>query len=620
MKRITFGELVSVGEQQMRADSKSQKTIDNSKSILRKHIIVASGCTEDSVIGDQFNGHFSAYVDKAEQASLANPRVARSALNKWRDIYYSIQSSQGLPEPFDEALQFLVDKHGLIWPENSKWAGKLNLTRLSQEVGVSNITLRDWYYGKSRPAIRSQDNVRKIEKYFGLADDTLVSKCYGFGLYKDRRSTGEKVNRTKYALRIAELTEETADEINELLEFKTALFVPSGMKRIDKWDLVDPKNYGGQKLPFAYFKGKFTPTGQMVISHILRFFGYLHTAKAVPISEISLALISDCDAIRGFFDFLQERRGRPTTNISKAGITFAGLLNPDGGYVAQTPSLARRHPGHILEGDWSKHCGVEREKLLKLLDGAKSSISQGRNPDLKIAAILKSPEPMRYLHLLDERMGQDKPHHSAFKSLCRWHRDRLLLRLMSTNPLRINQFKTMTWRPDNTGDLRLGDDGEWRLFFEASRFKNRDELKGKLYSARVPEWAAELIPGYLEDIRPLLLGAKESDYVFIKIENGINRAKIDPTAGPEQYLVRNMHMRITELTNRYLGDIVPGGFGPHAFRYIVATHLLKVYKSIDLAAAMLHDKPETVRNRYGQLYTEDAIAVMSDITSDWRAK
>lgn len=617
MNEISFRELMLIGEQQMLSDSKSQKTIDNAKSILRKHIILASDSTEASIIGDQFDSQLDVLLTQAQLATPSNPRAVRSVLNKWAAIYRSLQSARGLPDCFQEALQFLFIRHDLIWPEGTRWAGGLKFGEVAKATGVTREMLRDWYYGRYSPAPKSEPSIRKLEEYFGLADGALVATCNIYGHYGDKVTQAEKVDRSQYALKITDLPEETASEIKDLLDFKTSTFVPLGMKRIDTWDLVDPKNYGSKMPSYACVNGKVAPTGQLIIAQILRFFGYLVSQGLVPINDISLAHIADIEAVLGYFSFLEKRRGRTTTNLKVITVSFAGLLNPDGGYIPQRSALSRRYSSTVPEENWSKYCGAQRLKLLKLLDGAKKSIKPGLDADVRISTILKSDEPMKYLHLLDQRMGNHKPSPTAFQTQLGWMRHRLLMRLMSTNPLRINQFKMMTWRPDNTGNLREDDSGQWWIYFEASAFKNRHQLKGKSYYAKVPDWAAELIPTYLREVRPYLVGADESDYLFLKIAKGNVVARIDPEKGPEQYMIKNLQRDVTNITAQYLGDIVPGGFGPHAFRHIVATHFLKAKQNIDMAAVMLHDKPETVRERYGHLCTNDAITVMNDITSGW---
>lgn len=44
-----------------------------------------------------------------------------------------------------------------------------------------------------------------------------------------------------------------------------------------------------------------------------------------------------------------------------------------------------------------------------------------------------------------------------------WARDIALTAMLTSNPLRILNYTELTYRPDNTGQLRQMGDGNWRI-------------------------------------------------------------------------------------------------------------------------------------------------------------
>ncbi len=72
------------------------------------------------------------------------------------------------------------------------------------------------------------------------------------------------------------------------------------------------------------------------------------------------------------------------------------------------------------------------------------------------------------------------------------------------------------------------------------------------------------------------------------------------------------HEYLSQNSSRGLGIKGVHSFGPHAFRDIVATDIIKTTGSISLAANMLLDSEETVRRHYARFLPEDRIALAMD--------
>jgi integrase len=170
----------------------------------------------------------------------------------------------------------------------------------------------------------------------------------------------------------------------------------------------------------------------------------------------------------------------------------------------------------------------------------------------------------------------------------RHKRDALLIAMLLANPMRSRQFSTMRWRPGGGGNLYRTDDGGWRLRYEARHRKNGR----KAYDAPLPAWLGDRIDAYLEEYRPrLLAGRVDGGWVFPSTRGG----------GVWAGLGRH----VEKLTRRHLPNCP--GFGPHAFRHLVATSWLRRHPNDYLTVAeLLDDTLQVVIQNYAHLRKDDS--------------
>jgi integrase len=233
-------------------------------------------------------------------------------------------------------------------------------------------------------------------------------------------------------------------------------------------------------------------------------------------------------------------------------------------------------------------------------------IGQTRDVEEPIDFILKDPHPLRHLYRLADLMEESLPPESAAKyQRAMNYRDMFLVRFLTANPLRIKHFSEMTWRADGTGNLYRREDGTWWLRFPKSAFKNRKRLKKerhvRRYEAMLPPSLRPYVETYLSKYRPLLLGADSCDYVFRPgPRGGPHRHKTggDKPVRPDS-LAKTLHRYARSLLHCM-------GFGPHAYRHIIATDYLKNDPhGLMTAARILHDSPEAILKYYGHVQHGD---------------
>lgn len=175
------------------------------------------------------------------------------------------------------------------------------------------------------------------------------------------------------------------------------------------------------------------------------------------------------------------------------------------------------------------------------------------------------------------------------------YRDLLLFAFLCANPLRIRMFSIMKF-DENLVRMK---DGSWRLRFRRGAFKNRKSLECD-YEVGVARELWTMLDRYRKEFHPILAGSSEARHVFIIFKNVKNgKSKGAPLN------VGALNYTIERLTEQY----APGGmgFGPHAFRHIVATDIIKSDPRMGfmLAATALNDKLETVKREYVHLKTSE---------------
>ena len=97
-----------------------------------------------------------------------------------------------------------------------------------------------------------------------------------------------------------------------------------------------------------------------------------------------------------------------------------------------------------------------------------------------------------------------------------WARDLLLIRLITSNPLRAKNLKLLTYKPDNTGNLYKKDDGSWNIWIDKKAFKNVKGAAGDQdYDIPVTANVWPIIEEYINVYRPMLPDADKVSFVFL---------------------------------------------------------------------------------------------------------
>lgn len=352
---------------------------------------------------------------------------------------------------------------------------------------------------------------------------------------------------------------------------------------------------------WAFIVGeRYYPTAQIAWSYLGSFFGWAHLPRErgglqLPVESLTLGLLMDHgtpEAPGRLIRYLSWRVSR-SAGINSGTMSFLKnvmmLCHPRTGFLLRHPEIGAK-VGLAEPDEWREHCvrvhrdlAVTRRKLETKVTISRSSMEPIRHQ-------LEHEHPLRPYHDMLYRLHKRRPLSGGIRE-AEWARDCALVALAMSNPLRAINLRNLTYRPDNTGELRkVG--GAWRIFIDKKKFKNiRGAAADRDYDQEVDKFACEHIERYLTTYRKTF--GTNTDLVFVSSEL--------PNETWEK-----LSARFSALCRLYL-DRSPGA-GIHSIRHIVATHTILVTNGDFAKAAMyLHDKPATVEKHYAHL-----LAVVAD--------
>jgi integrase len=595
------------------------------------------GLTEESLVGQEFGDEFESklktyirfQVERGLSQSTCGPRVSKiRELKRFAEANFEeILRLQTLPQSFGQKLHKLIVSSGFTI--KSFW-------KTLPEDLVSYRSLLDWCLGRNYPCKKHAEVIKSIEKHLEVPDGTLRFNKYlrgGRGLKSSHSDSTDKA-RGAISKPYRVWTTSLEEEFQKLFSHKTEAILPEGEERHEKGQWTSSDGAG-------------VPTARIIKLLLRSFMGFCFLPKdsndpylkghGINSEELSLALLADKELVEDYLKFMRLRSGLrakpvdkskaamlPTGSLTPNGrwefyykggkynkgalmtlISISSFLRPGTGYLYQHTEFAEKLGLRMKATSWHEQCVLTRTRINKLLRDIKGmkknndleKFDFGRDPKERIGWILDLDRPLLLLdEMLKEMLVDLLPDTASMSERARQYRNILLFAMLCANPLRIRMFSIMEFDKN----LLRKDDGSWRLRFRKGAFKNRSGLKSE-YEVGVARELWPMLDRYKEEFHPILAGSSGSRYVF----TGVGcRGR----GGRKQGAPLNSES-LSHIVKQLTGLYVPGevGFGPHSFRHIVATDIIKKDPRIGffLAARALHDKLETVENEYIHLKTSE---------------
>ena len=596
---FSYSELINSFCLHLKELEKSNQEIKNVRSAVNswcKSLKLLFNAPPNKEFFNGFEEFEKRYIDKQISNGIKNSTYASrlSLIRSARRFYLGCQKIYSLPESFGKRLKHYLEISN--YSLKSLWQH-----HLLKHVDYS--TLVNWIKEKYKPSPSKLFVVEIIERELEIPNAILTSTV------RPERKSKRIFNGTEYGQKISRSfrksycvwTEQLETEFQGLLEFKTSFIPPLGMKR--------PKGSRWTGLN----KDNIPPSALLVKRELAYFFGFccLPTDSLDPNMRglglnrniLSLTTLTDFEAVEKFVTVFKVKRAGGKYN--NGAISFIGtvnsLLRRETGYLFQKPELGINSGLSKDKKAWQRSCVNAFVKLTEIKNSIKhekltggDDFKLGRDPKEPIREILAEQYPIKVIIKMVQEILSDAAKTtdgSVIQSV--YYRDALLISLLQANPLRISMFSMMKLDEN----LVKKSDDSWWIKFNRQDFKNRQFLKDD-FEARVPPELWEMIDNYVSLYRPRLAGSHDSSYVFVHSKKEVSKYK-----EKFGFLPGGLSNIIKFRTMEY----IPGckGFGPHAFRHIVATDIIKNNPEYGfyLASIVLNDSIKTVQDNYSHLKT-----------------
>jgi transcriptional regulator with XRE-family HTH domain/integrase len=626
--RLTYKEFEHHIRKLLAADAWSGQRIANIVSALHgwmRSLKRDAGDMIGAELGSRFAQSFRRYEDEIASTLAARTQKDRQEqIQKLKQLYDALSINDLLPPVFGDALSYAIDRSG----ETLAQIGRLS--------GILPQVLGQWCHGKGTPQHEtSYARIAGLESALGLPADCLANRLppRRRARYERQRSEVLESPKAKHATKnICPLLRPTARlmyQWEELIRFKTDV-TRQGATAHNSWRLKSVES-SGFRIGWAHMcDGAVCATAGVHWAIFAPFLGFITTHPirgcTVPAEHAdTLAWLTSTAHIKSYVQFLRTRAG----NVTHHGVVTLlnnarSHLRPETGFLWLHPELvddlcAAGNARALTiatqlnrEAAWRSYCEEAHRELLALEKSlaAHSPVRCVRSPGRRVETILGDAFPLKRLVKLVRDLEADEPPQSHERDYAAWIRDVLFLKMLISNPLRVAQFSVMRFRGSRP-NLYQTADGTWRIRFDPSDFKNEKGAAFEEYDSAVEPSVSPWIRRYLSEARPRLIGA-ETDYLLLPGVEGPDRgagyAALDIVPAGN-WVADTLAKRVFVVTARYMPE--GNGFGPHAFRHIIATdHLKRHPQDYITVAQLLHDKLSTVIKTYSHLKIDDGLRTL----------
>lgn len=605
--------------------------------------LAQQGFTEDAPVGSDLRASYHRRRAEHRQALEAAGRPSAYIRNRLAllsacrqaviDADREAAAQQSAATPFQTALRELFAP-----PSRHTQKGT------AKAIGMPLATLKRWLDG-GQPRVSTAGYVARLERHFALPGGALVdllppssrAKAGEGGsqaklavhrpiAYRERQ---RQLSRERYALK--DVSPGLQQQWQELLAYKTSTSVVRKRRaRTGLWRLVEvPEPAKPASRWIAYLGGQRCETAQLTWTLVAQFLGWLalprvpaddgnsagSVAEARPLEPLvgmglapeqvqTLAHLADVEYVAGFAEWRQRRSG----GIAHGGVlrilTFVmSMCHPDTGYLTQSGAsvLGTTDPAALEQ--WAIRCRETYDYCKRRKTETAWQLGKSRDPFEPIECMLQHEDPLVPYRDALARLNADRPATGGIDEAV-WFRDRLLMKLVLSNPLRKKNLRELTWFADGTGQLGKTVQGDWVIRIPKARFKNAKGARKRDYEAGVHQDVVSDLEKYLRVYRPMLLGSTaDRGYVFLSTKNPAKTWS-------------GLSQRYRELTKRYITGCP--GVGVHAARHLVGCTILAkacaagtVESAWAIVAAVLHDEEETVRQHYARFGAKDVGRITS---------
>lgn len=615
---LTFDQLKQKMAETINVQQSSNQTHSNLLSALNA-FMHHQGVKDESSISSNLrasiyknrDAHISLLKEQGKSASYIANR--KTYITRWHLLLLKLDRecalTAGRASPFVMALR--------------EFTSDISQAELAQQSGISLATFKRWLKGAT-PNERARPSLFRLERFLGITSGQLLGLA-GLDERLNEKIAMEKPPIVGYRELLKKTTADTyilkeagtnlRSEWLAFMQYKTAHTVFSKSRQKNgRWSMTTEAVIEPNQKNWHSFQGKnYVATAGITWQVISSYLGWLHIPTArggvgLSLEEVqTLAHLTNCNYLEQYISWRIERTEQ---KINSGIILFLQIIksvcHPVTGYLRNTPTICKSIS--VDEAVWATRCDRAFEFSKEHRSALSKQQEPSRNPFEPLKSLLALENPLEGIADAIQRLNAARPSTGGVKEAI-WARDRLLLKLLASNPLRAKNLKMLKiccekdeviLSGEDTGKIYQHRDGTWRICIPKKIFKNfAGAAKERDYDMPVQGSVGRDIEQYLKYYRPLITSTN-NPYLFTSSKNNDTR------------MMYGLNRRVENLTRKYVWRCP--GFGPHGFRHIVATSILKMSPNDwQTAALVLHDREDTVRAHYAHLRSNDGAVRQSEI-------
>jgi len=302
------------------------------------------GCAADAIVGVELRTSFYKLVTRhlekmrSQGRSDKTIRDRKSSLKKWRALFILLTK---------EHSAYLRGQSPLVSAINDALPQGISLETIAKQAGIPLGSFKRWRSGQ-KPSSRSVPSLRRLEMFLALPAGQLTDFVTASSLprtdpslaapsipYRERL---KKQRTTPYRLKVA--TESFKEQWADFVDYKTTPLLLD-LRRSDRgqWTptALNPKSATTDTKWFAFTREhQYVPSAAINWTHVSAYLGWVAQYSAQPGRRQSLALFTDLDLIGAYLKWYLQRSGGKVNGGHVRFIQFAlSLLHPHTGYLPQ---------------------------------------------------------------------------------------------------------------------------------------------------------------------------------------------------------------------------------------------------------------------------------------------
>ncbi|MDG6937955.1 MAG: hypothetical protein JRN42_05385 [Nitrososphaerota archaeon] len=571
---------------------------------------------------ESFGERLAAVTDELSGKPNAKRGAARNirwTATELRGLYESLSVDPTLDLDFAAALKQAMDAKG--------WSPTRLINELEARYGVEHHgTIYNYLRRTHQPRTKKGvEVVARLETVLELKPGTLHTRA--FSEPKLLKAPGGQPN--KYRERQSELSRE---------KYQLKAMPPQFAKlwpEITHWRSQSSFMLPGGKYVAVKKPWRSAATEKMNRYYLLRFMGFLllpapnkpvyeltqqeqwRSGKGLTLKELRFSQWFDTELLHEYIQWRKARQwnGELTAECIDLVQSVSLLCKYAHSFLNMHPDLAHHFGKRKMERKAWHKCVNEKiftplkEMLTQLRRERPKTLS--RIPEEALKHVLHDEDPMVLMQEMVAQMKRDAPaknrpvHHGIHQ------RDVAIVHLLLEIPLRA---KNIIWMKLGTSVYRDKDSGLWWVDIPKSHLKNGTGPDAQPIHRELSPEASKALETYVNEGRQALDPEGSSNTLFLVERKAGKKKRSKADLGITQVALDHL---LTKYLRRYFGI----GSGPHFFRHLLATAILRADPSaIDAAAAVLNISHDVCRERYAHLLQQDGLDRANKFLKEKRLK